>query len=95
MRPVVFWRNRHIKNLGDVPKANGADAVGSLLVFLDLLECQPEGVRDQESVAGIVGKRPAIARKGRGAHASRFHVPKAISQTSPSGRQSKRALPFN
>jgi hypothetical protein len=25
----------------------------------------------------------------------RLHVPKAISQTSPSGRQSKRALPFN
>ena len=24
----------------------GADAVGPLLVFLDLLECQPEGVRE-------------------------------------------------
>jgi hypothetical protein len=38
--------DRHIKDLGDVLKAAGADAVGSLLVFLDLLECQPEGVRE-------------------------------------------------
>jgi hypothetical protein len=31
--------------LGDVLQTAGADVVGSLLVLLDLLECQPEGVR--------------------------------------------------
>jgi hypothetical protein len=36
--------NRHLKNLGKVLQAAGADPVGPLLVFLDLLECQPEGV---------------------------------------------------
>jgi len=35
--------NRHLKDLGDVLQAAGADAVGSLLILLDLLECQPEG----------------------------------------------------
>jgi hypothetical protein len=32
--------------LGDVLKAAGADAVGSLLIFLDLLERQPERIRN-------------------------------------------------
>jgi hypothetical protein len=39
--------------------------------------------------------RPEARPWWHSCHASRFHVPKAISQTSPSGRQSKRALPFN
>ena len=39
-------RNRHLKDLGEVLKAAGADAVGTLLVFLKLLERQAEGIRD-------------------------------------------------
>ena len=37
--------NRHLKDLGEVLQAAGADPIGPLLVFLDLLESQPEGVR--------------------------------------------------
>jgi hypothetical protein len=37
-------RDRHLKDLGDVLQAAGADAIGPFLVFLDLLERQPEGV---------------------------------------------------
>src|SRR5580692_801158 len=37
-------RNRHLKDLGNVLQAAGADAIGALLVFLDLLECQAKGV---------------------------------------------------
>jgi hypothetical protein len=36
----------HLKDLGEVLQTAGADAVGTLFVFLDLLECQPEGVRN-------------------------------------------------
>jgi hypothetical protein len=35
-----------LKDLGDVLQVAGADAIGPLLVFLNLSECQPEGVRD-------------------------------------------------
>jgi hypothetical protein len=31
-------RNRHLKDLGNVLQAAGADAIGALLVFLNLLE---------------------------------------------------------
>jgi hypothetical protein len=37
-------RDRHLQNLGYLLQAAGAHAVPSFLVFLDLLECQPEGV---------------------------------------------------
>jgi hypothetical protein len=35
-------RNRHLKDLGDMLQAAGADAVGALLVFLNLLERKTE-----------------------------------------------------
>jgi hypothetical protein len=37
-------RNRHLKDLGNMPQAAGADAIGALLVFPDLLKCQAKGV---------------------------------------------------
>jgi hypothetical protein len=44
--PSKKKRDRHLKDLGDVLQAAGADAIGPLLVFLDLLERQPEGVSE-------------------------------------------------
>jgi hypothetical protein len=43
-RALEEKRNRHLEDLGDVLQAAGADAVSSLFVFLDLLECQPERI---------------------------------------------------
>ena len=43
-RALKEKRNRHPKDLGDVLQSAGADAVGTVLVFLNLLECQSEGV---------------------------------------------------
>jgi hypothetical protein len=37
-------RNLHLKDLGNMPQAAGTDAIGTLLVFLNLLECQAKGV---------------------------------------------------
>jgi uncharacterized protein YjiS (DUF1127 family) len=45
-RALEEKRNRHLKDLGYVLQSAGADAVETLLVFLNLLEYQPEGVRD-------------------------------------------------
>jgi hypothetical protein len=43
-RPLEEERNLHLKDLGNMLQAAGADAIGALLVFLNLLECQAEGV---------------------------------------------------
>jgi hypothetical protein len=45
-RALEEERDRHLQDLGNVLQSAGADAVGPLFVFLDLLECQPEGVRE-------------------------------------------------
>lgn len=45
-RPFEEKRDRHLKYLGDLLKSAGADAVGSLFVFLDLLKCETEGIAE-------------------------------------------------
>jgi len=44
--PSKEERDRHLKDLGDLLQAAGADAVGPFLVFLNLLECQSKCVRN-------------------------------------------------
>src|SRR5215470_10047948 len=38
--------HRYLENVRNLLQAAGTDAVGSLLVFLNLLKCQPEGVAE-------------------------------------------------
>jgi hypothetical protein len=44
-RTLKEKRHRYLKDVRQSVKAAGADAVGALLVFLDLLECQAQTVR--------------------------------------------------
>jgi hypothetical protein len=44
-RALEEKRNRHLKDLGEVLQAARADAIGPLLILLDLLECHPYRVR--------------------------------------------------
>jgi hypothetical protein len=56
-RALEEKRNRHLKDLGKVLQAAGADAVGSLLVFLNLLECNPEGVSELGWLISSISRR--------------------------------------
>jgi hypothetical protein len=44
-RPLKEKRHRYMKDVRQPMKAAGADAVGALLVLLDLLECQAQTLR--------------------------------------------------
>jgi hypothetical protein len=45
-RALEEKRNRHLQNLGDLLQPAGADAVGSLFVFLNPLKRKVEGVAE-------------------------------------------------
>jgi hypothetical protein len=80
-RSVQEKWNRHLKDLGNVLQPAGANTVGSLLIFLNLLKRQSEPIRKRLPTCPSMGLRPLL-----GTFAPCKKKPRAAGQSGRGGK---------